>query len=71
MAILGAQSLTLSDWKKRVAPDGAIDFIIEALENSNPIIQDIVWKEGNLPTGNRTTVRASIRRRPSAASTRA
>ena len=60
MAILGAQSLTLSDWKNRVAPDGAIDFIIEALENSNPIIQDIVWKEGNLPTGNRTTVRASI-----------
>ena len=60
MAILGAQSLTLSDWKKRVAPDGAIDFIIEALENSNPIIQDIVWKEGNLPTGNRTTVRSSI-----------
>lgn len=60
MATLGAQSLTLADWKKRVAPDGSIDFIIEALESSNPIIQDIVWKEGNLPTGNRTTVRASI-----------
>lgn len=60
MATLGAQSLTLSDWKKRLAPDGSIDFIVEALENSNPIIQDIVWKEGNLPTGNRTTVRASI-----------
>ena len=60
MAILGAQSLTLTDWKKRLAPDGSIDFIVEALMNSNPIMQDIVWKEGNLPTGNRTTVRASI-----------
>ena len=60
MAILGAQSLTLTDWKKRLAPDGSIDFIVEALMNSNPIMQDIVWKEGNLPTGNRTTIRASI-----------
>ena len=46
MAILGAQSLTLTDWKKRLAPDGSIDFIVEALMNSNPIMQDIVWKEG-------------------------
>lgn len=60
MALLGTQALTLSDLQKRVDPDGNIAYIIEALLNANPIMDDIVWKEGNLPTGNRTTVRASM-----------
>lgn len=60
MANLGTQALTLADYRKRMAPDGSVDFIIEALENSNPILQDMVWKEGNLPTGNVTTVRTSL-----------
>lgn len=60
MATLGTQSMTLSDLKKRMAPDGSVDFIIEALLNSNPIMDDIVWKMGNLPTGNRTTLRTSM-----------
>lgn len=60
MAVLGTQALTLSDLRKRLAPDGSIDFIIEALLNSNPIMDDITWKMGNLPTGNRTTIRTSM-----------
>ena len=60
MATLGMQALTLSDLKKRMAPDGSVDFIIEALLNSNPIMDDVVWKMGNLPTGNRTTIRTSM-----------
>ena len=60
MTTLGAQALTLSDLRKRLAPDGSVDFIIEALLNSNPFMDDITWKEGNLPTGNRTTIRASM-----------
>ena len=60
MALLGTQALTLSDLQKRVDPDGNIAYIIEALLNANPIMDDIVWKDGNLPTGNRTTVRASM-----------
>lgn len=60
MANLGTQALTLADYRKRMTPDGEIDFIIEALENSNPILQDMVWKEGNLPTGNMTTIRTSL-----------
>jgi hypothetical protein len=43
-----------------MAPDGSIDFIIEALQNANPIMDDIVWMMGNLPTGNKTTLRTSM-----------
>ena len=60
MATLGTQALTLSDLRKRLAPDGSVDFIIEALLNANPIMDDITWKMGNLPTGNRTTIRTSM-----------
>ena len=60
MATLGTQALTLSDLRKRLAPDGSVDFIIEALLNANPIMDDVTWKMGNLPTGNRTTVRTSM-----------
>ncbi|WP_302489777.1 major capsid protein [uncultured Mitsuokella sp.] len=60
MAVLGTQALTLSDLKKRLDPDGNIAYIIEALLNANPIMDDVVWKQGNLPTGNRTTIRASM-----------
>lgn len=60
MATLGMQALTLSDLRKRLAPDGSVDFIIEALLSSNPIMDDITWKMGNLPTGNRTTIRTSM-----------
>ncbi|BEU87828.1 hypothetical protein TAMA11512_12920 [Selenomonas sp. TAMA-11512] len=62
MATLGSQALTLADIKKRLDPDGNIAYIIEALLNSNPILDSMVWKEGNLPTGNKTTVRASMPR---------
>lgn len=60
MANLGTQALTLADYRKRMDPDGKVDVIIEALESSNPILQDMLWKEGNLPTGNITTVRTSL-----------
>ena len=62
MATLGLQALTLSDLRKRLAPDGSVDFIIEALLSANPIMDDITWKMGNLPTGNRTTIRTSMPR---------
>ena len=60
MATLGTQALTLSDLRNRLAPDGSVDFIIESLLNANPIMDDITWKMGNLPTGNRTTIRTSM-----------
>lgn len=60
MSVLGTQAMTLADYKSRMNPDGSVDFIIEALMQANPIINHIKWLQGNLPTGNKTTLRTSI-----------
>jgi hypothetical protein len=60
MAVLGNTALTIPDWRKRLAPDGSVDFIVEALMNANPIMDDIPFMQGNLPTGNKTTIRTSM-----------
>lgn len=55
-----AVALTLNDLRKRQAPDGSIDVVIETLVQSNPILEDVKWAEGNLPTGNQTTQRNGL-----------
>jgi hypothetical protein len=60
MATIGATVLTLSDWAKRLDPDGKIAAIGELLSQQNPILQDMLFMEGNLPTGHRTTVRTGL-----------
>ena len=60
MATVGANALTLNDYRKRMAPGGYIDEIIEVLSQSNPILDDMTWMEGNLLTGNKTTLRAAL-----------
>lgn len=60
MATLGIEALTLADYRKRINPDGSVADIIEALEGVNPIVDDALWIAGNLKTGNRTTIRASL-----------
>lgn len=60
MATLGANALTLADWAKRLDPDGKVPSIVELLSQTNEIIQDMLWVEGNLPTGHRTTVRTGL-----------
>src|SRR3990167_8375258 len=57
MATIGATVLTLADWAKRLDPDGKTPTIVELLSMTNEILLDMLWKEGNLPTGERTTVR--------------
>lgn len=51
---------TLSEWAARLDPDGSIAAIVELMSQTNEILQDAVFVEGNLPTGHRTTVRTSI-----------
>ena len=51
---------TLSDLRKQLNPDGSIDRVMEVLNESNPIMQHIPWMEGDLPIGNKTTIRASL-----------
>lgn len=60
MAALAAQNPTLLDLAKRSNPDGSIADIVEILNETNEILQDMTYMEGNLPTGHRTTVRTGI-----------
>ena len=61
MAAIGNGNPTLLDLAKRATPDGSIDTqIVELLHNMHEINDDVVWVEGNLPTGHRTTLRTSL-----------
>ena len=60
MATLQSNVLTLHDWAKRLDPDGKTPSIVELLEQTNTILQDALFMEGNLPTGHRTTVRTGL-----------
>lgn len=60
MGIVGAgTALTLSDWAKRVQ-DQKIAQIIEILNQTNEILEDMTFMESNLPTGHKTTIRSGI-----------
>lgn len=60
MATLSNSNLTLADWAKRTDPDGRVPIIAELLSQSNEILEDCVFKEGNLPTGERVVVRTGL-----------
>lgn len=61
MALLATASFpTLIDVAKRMNPDGSFPDIVELLNLYNPVLQDMPWFEGNLPTGERTTVRTGL-----------
>ena len=60
MATLSTARPTLLDLTKRLDPEGRIDRIAEMLTETNEILEDAVWMEGNLPTGHRTTIRTGL-----------
>jgi len=60
MATLSVQNPTLLDLAKRSDPDGKIATIVELLNETNPVLDQMSWMEGNLPTGHRTTVRTGL-----------
>lgn len=60
MATLSNNSLTLADWAKRVDPEGRVPIVAELLSQSNEILEDCVFKEGNLPTGERVVIRTGL-----------
>lgn len=57
---LAANILTLADWAKRLDPDGKVPEIVELLNQTNEVLTDMKWMEGNLPTGHRTTMRTGL-----------
>jgi len=60
MSTLAVTHPTLIDVVSRKDPNGQIAKIVEILNQTNEILEDMVWMEGNLPTGNKTTVRTGI-----------
>ncbi len=60
MATIGDTVLTLLDWGKRLDPDGKVAKIIELLSQKNEMLIDMLWMEGNLPTGHRTSIRTGL-----------
>lgn len=60
MATLATNALTLSDWAKRLDPEGKVPAIVELLGQTNEILDDMLFVEGNLPTGHRTSVRTGL-----------
>lgn len=57
MAVINTSVPTLLDLTKNMAPNGMFDTErVNLLAQTNEMLMDMVWKEGNLPTGHRTTV---------------
>lgn len=63
MANRGETNLTLADWAKRLDGKGnvtPVGDIVELLNESNEILDDMVWRMGNLPTGTRLVMRTGL-----------
>ena len=52
--------VTLQDIARREDPNGKIDKIAEMLTQTNEVLQDMHWQEGNLTTGHKTTIRTGL-----------
>jgi hypothetical protein len=48
------------DWAKSIDPDGKVAKTVELLSQSNRILDDMLFKEGNLPTGEQTSIRTGL-----------
>lgn len=60
MAVLSSGVLTLADHAKRLDPDGKVPAVAELLSQTNEILEDAVFIEGNLPTGHQVTIRTGL-----------
>lgn len=62
MATLPTRSgaVTLLDMAKAVDPEGKIAKVAELLSQTNEVLSDMPWFEGNLPTGHRGTIRTGL-----------
>jgi hypothetical protein len=58
--VLGTNVRTLLDIRKTLDPDGKPAHIIEALQQSNPMLDDMMFREGNLDVGHQTTIRTGL-----------
>jgi hypothetical protein len=55
-----AGAVTLLDFSKTLDPNGKTARTVELLAQTNKLLDDMMWVEGNLPTGHRTTIRTGL-----------
>jgi hypothetical protein len=60
MATITSPVSTLADLNSRLDPGGGIADVIEILSQDNEVLDDMLWVEGNLPTGYKTTIRTGL-----------
>lgn len=61
MAVIGTGAYTFADLAVQLAASGnGLAPTVEMLAKAHPILEDILWKEGNLVTGHKTTMRSSL-----------
>lgn len=60
MATLAVTNPTLLDLARMTDPNGQIATIVEILNETNEILDDMTWQEGNLITGHRSTIRTGL-----------
>ena len=60
MVTLTAKNPTLLDFANATDPSGKITAVVEILAETNEILPDMSWIEGNLPTGHLTTIRTGL-----------
>ncbi|RQY01123.1 major capsid protein [Burkholderia stagnalis] len=60
MATLATSNPTLADIAKGLDPDGSVAQTVEILNQTNEILADGTFIEGNLPTGHRTSIRSGL-----------
>lgn len=59
-AVATTYRLNQAELIKRLDPQGNVADIAEVLNESNEILQDVPFKEGNLPTGDEQTIRTGL-----------
>ena len=55
-----AGAVTLLDYAKSLDPNGKVARVIEGLNQTNEMLIDMPWMEGNLPTGHRSSIRNGL-----------
>lgn len=60
MAVLSTLFPTIIDLAKKTDPNGGIATVVELLAKKNAFLQDLAFKQGNLPTGHRFSARVAL-----------
>lgn len=60
MVTLATTNPTLLDLARASDMDGKITTVIEILNETNEVLDDMSWVEGNLPTGHRSVIRTGL-----------